>query len=148
MGVAHLRECPLIWKCMKIMIESEWHNLKMYISVICLYFFISQWIIPFKLSPLLPLLVLVMFNEFFWCCCGGILTSKFPSSPPPLPTFPELEPWIRFISFIVAGLPMATIVESELLFPPPFFGRFDLADVIVTSGGDADAASEAGFPFF
>ena len=43
---------------------------------------------------------------------------------------------------------MATIVESELLFPPPFFGRFDLADVIVTSGGDADAASEAGFPFF
>ena len=44
---------------------------------------------------------------------------------------------------------MATIVESELLLPPPLVGRLDLADVIVTSGGDADAADdEAGFPFF
>jgi len=50
------------------------------------------------------------------------------------------------MSFIADGLPMATLVESELFFPPPLVGRFDLDDVTVTVGGDA--AEEPVFAFF
>jgi hypothetical protein len=38
------------------------------------------------------------------------------------------------------------MVDSELFFPPPLVGRFDLDDVTVTVGGDA--AHEDVFDFF